>query len=193
MASADAGVPATWVKDGRGWQIGTQTDIAWIAGATRSGLTIRSGIPAVFEAYATVVLPRDAETGDHERRLMRLLMKHSAEQPWWLGYLDTGSADVVFPDAPRVLLYANWPYVLVKAGPEQAQQWRAHALSSPHSRLPDLMFPADRSWLLSALWDDDWWCFGGPADLVAALQSDPGLEVRIVRTEDATPPGHTAR
>jgi hypothetical protein len=33
--------------------------------------------------------------------------------PWWLGYLDTGSADVVFYDVPKVMLYAGWEYVLV--------------------------------------------------------------------------------
>ena len=30
---------------------------------------------------------------------------YSAGQPWWLGYLDTGADDIVFPDAPKVTLY----------------------------------------------------------------------------------------
>jgi len=35
-----------------------------------------------------------------------------------------------------------------------------------HDVLPDLMFPAGRSWLVSALCDDGWACIGGPAGLV---------------------------
>jgi hypothetical protein len=35
--------------------------------------------------------------------------------------------------------------------------------------LPDLLFPAGRSWLVSTLCDDDWACAGGPASLVDRL------------------------
>jgi hypothetical protein len=74
---------------------------------------------------------------------------------------------VVFPDAPPVRLYADWPYVLIDAGPEQALALRSHATTWKRS-LPDLLFPADHSWLLSTLWDDDWRCLGGPVSLVEA-------------------------
>jgi len=30
-----------------------------------------------------------------------ILKAHTAEQPWWLGYLDTGAHDVVFNTSPR--------------------------------------------------------------------------------------------
>jgi hypothetical protein len=53
------------------------------------------------------------------------------------------------------------------------------------------MFPQDRSWLVTALWDDDWWCVGGSRALVDDLLDQPGLDVREVTVdEDATPPGH---
>jgi hypothetical protein len=59
--------------------------------------------------------------------------------------------------------------------------------------LPDLMFPADRSWLVNTRWDDSWSCVGGPARLVADLLRHPDLEARQVTPgEDATPPGHKA-
>jgi hypothetical protein len=29
------------------------------------------------------------------------LKAHTATQPWWLGYLDTGAHDIVFDTAPR--------------------------------------------------------------------------------------------
>jgi hypothetical protein len=93
-----------------------------------------------------------------------------------------------------VTLYSGWQYVLVEAGPEQAATWRR---SGPGSfwkgALPNLMFPADRSWLVSTLWDDDWTCIGGPAGLVGRFLDHPGLETRTVTPgQDATPPGHQA-
>jgi hypothetical protein len=54
------------------------------------------------------------------------------------------------------------------------------------------MFPADRSWLVSRLWDDDWTLIGGPADLMNRFASHPALEARVALGEDATPPGHHA-
>jgi len=55
------------------------------------------------------------------------------------------------------------------------------------------MFPADRSWLVSTLWDDDWTCIGGPAALVDRYLHDPGLEAYPVAPgQDRTPPGHQA-
>jgi hypothetical protein len=65
--------------------------------ATTVGPAIDSAIPLVFEAYATVVLPNDVTGRErHDRAVLAVLSKHSASQPWWLGYLDTGVDDVVF-------------------------------------------------------------------------------------------------
>ena len=59
--------------------------------------------------------------------------------------------------------------------------------------LPNVMFPADRSWLVSTLWDDDWTCIGGPAALVDRFLHHPDLQARPVALgQDATPPGHQA-
>jgi hypothetical protein len=77
-------------------------DVAWIQESTAPGLSITSAIPPVFAAYATIVVP-DTNEGrfEHGRLVLRLLSEQSGDQPWWLGYLDTGSDDPVFPDAPR--------------------------------------------------------------------------------------------
>ncbi len=181
-------------RDGQPWQIGTAADVDWIVRGTVPGLTITSGVPNVFAAYATIVVPEFGEgLHEHEQRVVRLLADHGTDRDWWLGYLDTGASDIVFADASRVRMYTDWSYVLVKAGPEQALRWRAEP-SPLHCGLPDLMFPTDRSWLISALWDDDWWCLGGSEQLVDAFARDPGLEVRRVDPDgDATPPGHIAR
>lgn len=181
-------------KDGRSWQIGTDADVEWVSRGTVVGRTVTSAIPRVFGAYATVVVPElRAGLDAYEQRVLRLLADHSTDPDWWLGFLDTGASDIVFSDAPRVRMYSDWPYVLVKAGPRQALQWRAEP-SPLHCGLPDLIFPIDRSWLISALWDDDWWCLGGSKELVDGFVREPGLEARRVGPDDdATPPGHIAR
>ena len=54
--------------------------------------------------------------------------------------------------------------------PRSAAAWRKPDLGSFWKGvLPHLMFPADRSWLFSTLWDDDWSCLGGPAGLVGGF------------------------
>jgi hypothetical protein len=203
---ADAHETETWRnKDGRRWRIGRHAEIAWIEENTEDGLTIMSAIPPAFEAYATLEEPGtgeqeltspshedwnslDADWERYEAGVLEVLTEHTAPQPWWLGFLETGAHDVIFADAPRVRFYADWPYVLVEAGPEQARIWR--------DDIPDLMFPADRSWLFSTLWDDDWACIGGSRRLVNAFLAHPDLRPRVREidsmVEDATPPGHTA-
>lgn len=180
-------------KDGRDWVIGTDDDVTWIRDYTSAGLPITSAIPPVFEDYATMIVPAPGERRSSSTGvLFSHLAEASGDQPWWLGYLQTGNSDVVFPDAPSVSLYAGWPYVFVQAGSKEAERWRAgDDWRSPGA---DVIFPVDRSWLLSWLWDDDWRCFGGSTSLVERLLGEGQLEVRRVGlTEDATPPGHTAR
>ncbi|MGH9063900.1 MAG: hypothetical protein ACRD0L_08050 [Acidimicrobiales bacterium] len=183
------------VRDGSTWRIGTDAEVAWIVKDRSAGRTITAAIPPIFDAYATVVLPYGGDGQDkHDRAVLALLNEQSAGQPWWLGYLDTGADDIVFPDAPKVTLYEGWRYVLVEAGPEQAATWRK---SGPWSfwkgALPNLMFPTDRSWLMSTLWDDDWSCLAGPAGLVDSFLCHPDLQARPVALgQEVTPPGHEA-
>lgn len=183
----------TGAKDEQSWRIGTQLEVSWIQDHTAGGLAITSAVPLVFDAYATVIIPgNDAERRAGDSALLRLLAAQSDDQPWWLGYLETGAHDVVFDHAPKVTLYAGWPYVLVEAGPLQAGTWRE---DDPwRGRLPDLIFPSDRSWLVSMLWDHDWRCLGGGAAFIRAVLVEPELDARSVSPEqDATPPGHVAR
>lgn len=191
-------------KDGRAWRIGGQSTVVWIEDRTHAGLAITSAIPPEFGAYATLELPgtddhdspswlEDQER--HDTGVLAVLTEHTTTQPWWLGYLNTGpGAETIFYDVPHVTLYSGWEYVLIEAGPEQAGTWREHF--GWKGALPDLMFPTDRSWLVSTLWDDDWTCIGGSRELVDAFLSHPDLRHRVRQVDasqpDATPPGHTA-
>jgi hypothetical protein len=169
--------PNTRPKDGADWLIGGRDEVAWITEGTSTGLAITAAIPPVFADYATLELPAtaaDDEVREHDRAVVALLCRYTVSTPWWLGYLETGSSEIIFTDAPRVTPYSvDWRYVLVQAGPEQAAVWRADDWKG--TALPDLMFAADRGWLFSTLWDDDWSCVGGPTELVSDLLSDPVL------------------
>jgi hypothetical protein len=205
--NSDLGLPASRVTDAHGhsWRVGSDAEVAWIAEGTHPGQAIAAAIPPVFDAYATVTLP---DNGDHQQRhnraLLTLLAGQSPAPPagprWWLGYLSSGDYDLVAPGVtmgqlPTVSLYAGWDYVLVEAGPRQAASWRRTAVASFwwDDALPDLMFPADRSWLVSTLVDDDWTCVGGPAALVDGILAHPDLRAQAVRPgEVATPPGQRA-
>ena len=177
-------------KDGRSWRIGTATDVAWIAGQTTEGISITTAIPPVFDAYASFYEPDGVDIEAHERAVIDELINHTADQPWWLGFLETGAHDIVFPRAPKVSLYWDWPYVLVEAAPAQALSWRTGHMRHSHGSLPDLFFPVDRSWLVSALWDDTWTSIGGRTDLISALQRNPLINAYPVSPDDdALPPG----
>lgn len=197
-------------KDGRTWRVGDGTESCWIAQGTTHGRAITSAIPPVFEAYATLELAGTPGAGGswsasaddlqeqirQDAALIVVLERHTSKtDPWWLGYLETGiGAETIFYDVPPVKLYADWPYVLVEAGPEQAARWRERDLWK--GVLPDLMFPVGRQWLVSTLWDDQWRCIGGSRRLIDGLLDHPDLHPRArsvhVGDEDATPPGHTS-
>jgi hypothetical protein len=67
------------VRDGKAWRIGTDADLA----------------------YATAMVPSETERQEtHDQAVLSVLREQSPDQPWWLGYLDTGADDIVFPDAP---------------------------------------------------------------------------------------------
>jgi hypothetical protein len=198
--------PQIWAdKDGRAWRIGGEGDVAWIRENTAVSFAITSAIPPVFDAYVTLEHPGSGDEplsaspledqDGHTAGVLAVLSEHSGAQPWWLGYLETGGSDIVFQDVRKVRPGTSdaW-YVLVEAGPEQAVVWRER--DHWQGPLPDLMFPADRSWLYSTLWDDDWTCIGGSRELVDAFLVHPDLRDRAREVDpsmkDATPPGHTA-
>jgi hypothetical protein len=189
--AGDPGLPARRVTDAHGdsWRIGTEAEVAWIAGGTSPGLAVTAAIPPVFAAYAALVLPESAAGRErHNRAVLALLGAQPAGESWWLGYLRTSPSDMVLPGVPMaalpaVALYSGQDYVLVEAGPRQAATWRRSEAGALWWRdvLPDLMFPAGRSWLVSTLCDDDWSCAGGPASLVDAFLAHPDVRARQVR------------
>ncbi len=184
----------TQLKDGRAWRIGTDEDVAWINAVVTDDRSITTSVPPIYAAYATIAFPLDLESGREQMReaedrfddaLIRVLGAQTAPQSWWLGFLDTGASDVVLPEAQRVLVY-GCRYVLVQAGAREAGAWRGND-GRWFTALPELMFPADRSWIVSSLWDDAWAGVGGSADLISALFDEPELRARTERTNPLVP------
>lgn len=167
--------------------------VDWITDSTRIGRSIASAIPPVYAGYATIVVPDGDEAKTQaDLALVEVLQAHAPADRWWLGYLDTGAADLSNIEGQRVSAYVGWTYVLKVGAPQHVLAPRDNGRSTPwHSALPELLFPHDRSWLVSTLWDDDWRCLGGPESLIKAVLAHPHLEARAVNIdEDATPPGH---
>jgi len=171
-------------RDGKRWVIGDSADVAWLASAVDYFAERVSLVPPAFAAYCQLDLPDHAPGAQvrHDSALVSILSGASATRDWWLGYLEYGiGIDLPFDDAPRTNLF-TWNYVLVRAGPEQALNWRAS--ESPiawKGALPDLIFPVDRSWVLITDWDARWSGIGGADDLVQGLLHDPELGPRTRR------------
>ena len=104
-------------KDFREWRIGRDAEVAWITENTAAGLSITSAITPLFEAYATLEHPGTGEPGTlvetsrdwdpYVAAVIGVLSEHTAEQPWWLGFLEYGGVNVVFDDVRKVGLTDN--------------------------------------------------------------------------------------
>jgi hypothetical protein len=64
-------------KDGRAWRIGGEAEVACSASPLE-------------------------DPDRHSAGVLAVLSEHSAGQPWWIGYLDTGGADIVFDNVRKV-------------------------------------------------------------------------------------------
>lgn len=172
--------------------LGDEDTVRWVRDFCPAGLSIGAAIPPIFAAYATVVIPDEKGPRElHDTALVEVLVAHSSTSQWWFGFLDTGADPLPFPAAGTVPVYGGWQYQVVGASPEEALTFRKDVWCRT---LPDLIFPGDRAWLVSTLWDDDWRCVGGPEALVRDLGASEGLATRTVTfDQDATPPGHIAR
>lgn len=150
----------------------TSQTIQWIIDGLAQAKPFKSAVPGIFASYTEIPeidAPDPSKLAEQERAIVQHLSDHGSNS-WWLGYLETGAHDVVFNGANRVYLYSRWPYVMVRGNPAEALTLR--------DSLPDLMFPADRSWMASMLWDDSWTCVGGPRALIHALADDPATRAR---------------
>jgi len=118
--------------------------------------------------------------------------RRTPAQSWWLGYLDTGVADLVAADATKVAVYVGWPYVLLEGGQHALNARRNLDFVPWHSTVPELVFPSDRFWLVSTLSHEDWRGVGGPAAWSTRCSCARNSRSAVSLDEDAMPPGHAS-
>ena len=155
----------------------------------RRGLSVTTAIPPVFEAYAPSTRRGCRLPTPTNAPWSTSLVACTPDQPWWLGSRHRRPRRRLSARSRGCPSTGTGPIVLVEAGPEQAlgRRVRSHARRRTGS-LPDLFFPADRSWLVSALWDDIWTDIGASAAILAALRRNPLVNARPRRARRGRAP-----
>ena len=155
-------------------------DVAWIRQNTFVGDTIRSAVPSGFDVYGLLDLDEDRATEDV------LLQAVAPEDDAELiaGWLARGRCK------PRPgddhVLYSGWRYRLRAVDAAALRGLPAQG----EGGFPDLLFPLDRSWVVSLLWDDSWRSIGCTDALAREIARRlPSFE----RIDAATPIATTGR
>ena len=179
-------------KDGRNWRIGAAADVDWIAGHTTAGISITTAIPPVFDAYATTTRPTTSPPPPTSTPWSKTSSRTPRTSPGGWATSTPAPTTSSSPTPRRCRSTGAGRTCWSRPAPSKPSPGGPVTCATPEGALPDLFFPADRSWLVSALWDDTWTCVGGPAPLIHTLERDPLANARRVRPdEDALPPGLT--
>ena len=137
-------------------------DVDWIRGNDAAFGTLRFAIPSGYEAYGVLDLPADIVP--IEDALLSALGVDPADQ-LVAGWIDRGPWST--PAGDEHVLYSGWRYRLRRVAAADLSGLPTEGEGS----FPDMLFPPDRSWLVSLLWDDAWRSIGSSqaiADLLAS-------------------------
>lgn len=136
-------------------------DVAWIRRDTAVSGTIRSAIPGGFDAYGLLDISEERPTED------ALLQAVAPENSMELiaGWIDRGP----YPPQPgdEHFLYSSWRYRFRQVSAASLQGLPTEG----DGGFPDLLFPPDRSWLISLLWDDSWRSVGASNAVASRITS----------------------
>jgi hypothetical protein len=172
-------------RDGKDWQVGDDQTVSWIRSNTVGGGRITAAIPPIYPRYATLMPSAGTAPEVFERECVEALEGCTPSQPWWLGFLHTGAFPSPFPDAQEVELNYNWEYLFVRARPPQALNWRrGNIRSGLDGLIPEIIYPEDRSWLLSGMWDDAFICLGCDESVLNTLRNHEEISVDEVSVNE---------
>jgi hypothetical protein len=118
MPGESSPADVTRQRDGSTWEIGTAADVDWIDRGTTGGLAITSGIPPVFSAYATVVVPEPDVPEEQQARdgaLLNVLVRHSTQERWWLAAPAAAGAIIGSAIPLAAALSETWQYAVLAA------------------------------------------------------------------------------
>ena len=138
-------------------------DVNWIRQESALAETLTYAIPDRYEAYGVLDLPR--EIGPVEDGLLDAL----TARPTGLliaGWIDRGPWPPSTGD--EHVLYTGWRYRLRRVAESELRGLPTEGEGS----FPDLLFPQDRSWLVSLLWDDSWRSIGASQAIATRLTQD---------------------
>ena len=138
----------------------SEQDIAWLRQEGAAFGTLRYAIPASFEAYGVLDLPRDIRPV--EEALLGTMSTDPAE-PLVAGWIDRGPWPA--PAGTEHVLYSGWKYRLRRLKTRELTGLPTEGIGS----FPDLLFPPNHSWLVSLLWDDSWRSIGASQALADLL------------------------
>ena len=137
-------------------------DVDWIRQSGAAFGTLRYAIPDGFEAYGVLDLPADIVPV--ETSLLGGLGVEPDDQ-LVAGWIDCGPWPA--PAGDEHVLYTGWAYRLRRVHASML----AGLPTEGEGSFPDLLFPPDRSWLVSLLWDDAWRSIGAPQKAADRLAS----------------------
>lgn len=126
-------------------------DVDWLRLNNGAAGTLGYAIPGYFAVYGAMNLPD--EIAATEDRLLDALAPESGEE-LIAGWIDRGPWPP--PAGDEHVIYWDWKYRL-----RRVQSSDLRGLPGEGERcFPDLLFPINRSWLVSMLWDDSWRSIG---------------------------------
>jgi hypothetical protein len=136
-------------------------DVSWITSDRAAGGTLRYALPADFEVYG--VLDLTGEDDATEDMLLNALVT-DLSHTLIAGWIDRGPWPP--PPGDEHHLYYNWSYRFRRVAASDLQGLPPEGEGS----FPDLLFPQDRSWLVSLLWDDSWRSIGASRTRARRIQ-----------------------
>jgi hypothetical protein len=163
----------------------TDEDVAWIRDGTSVSRTIRSAIPDGYDVDGLVDLVEDG--GRTESRLLTAL-GIAADEELVAGWIDRDGLMTEAGD--EHLLYATWRY-RIRIVRTAELEGRLHP--DVHDDFPDLLFPRDRAWLVSTLWDDTWRSIGASEATAREIERRLPAFERIDPTTDIADTGREVR
>lgn len=160
--------------------------LEWIRHGVAVGYSLASALPAGFAVYGVLDLDDAAE---QDLALLDALCGRPTDVVLAGRIVRNAAAESEAGD--EHVLYSGWRYRIRLTSLGEVRR-RVERDPDPH-RLPDLLLPPDRDWMVTTLWDDGWRSVGASAESAARLEHRlPGFE-RLPRDRDLRETGRELR
>lgn len=138
-----------------------EREVNWLREGNGPAGTLSYALPGRFDVYGAIDLPD--EISPTEDTLLSALAPNPAAA-LLAGWIDRGPWPP--PHGDEFVLYWGWRYRFRWVLPAELQGLPSEGEDS----FPDLLFPPDRSWLVSLLWDDSWRSVGASEPVARRIE-----------------------